>query len=694
MLDRQSLQLRIAVLLSVVLFIPALVSFVTAEPGAVWPEYSGVLFHLTLLLVISQVRSPAWARAAGYGWITLDVLAGILAINAIPHQLVWPVRLSGHVLAGLWLVTTSALSRRWPLRIVGVVTGLDLGLYSFVATRVPLAALYPSSNFACRLARAGRDVGPTGSAPRSRNNQEIPMSTLDRIDDPRDGGAVLVVGAGPVGLTAALQLAGSGVPVRLIDAKHGPATTSRALATHARTLEIYDQMGVLADIAPQGTRINAFVRHVDNRAGRIDFAFGDLATRFPYVFMIDQAITERVLRGHAAAAGIQVEWDTALVSFTQNEDGVTAVLQHTGNGEEHEETTRTPYLWGCDGGHSVVRKSLGLKLDGEAAHTWLIADALVETNVDRDGLHWLFPPGGAMMLFPFPDPHKWRLLDTSGQGDPDRPEEVAARLTNKLSAALGRDTTVAPPTWISIFTIQQRAVPSMHVGRCFVSGDAAHVHSPASGQGMNTGIQDAYNLAWKLAMVLRGDADAGLLATYDAERVPIGQALLRSTGEVMATAMTDADEENTAQSDYAFMQRLIRGMSGLAIAYPDSPLTIRSGSEDSTSQVAAGERLTQVDAASAEAAGWIQIRRALQTCFWHLITSAANVPADSAALPSWVSPITLDDATDPQGVARQMLGLTDGGWILTRPDGYVAARGTEPDTLRDALHHLEAFLAA
>ena len=144
MLERQSLQLRTVVVLAVVLFIPALVSFATAEPGAVWPEYPGVLFHLTLLLIIAQLPSPAWARATGYGWIVLDVLAGILAINAIPHDLVWPVRLSGHVLAGVWLVTTSALSRRWPIRLVGAITGLDLGLYSFVATHVPLAALYPS----------------------------------------------------------------------------------------------------------------------------------------------------------------------------------------------------------------------------------------------------------------------------------------------------------------------------------------------------------------------------------------------------------------------------------------------------------------------------------------------------------------------------------------------------------------------
>ncbi len=505
--------------------------------------------------------------------------------------------------------------------------------------------------------------------------------------------AVLVVGAGPVGLTAALQLARCGVPVRVIDEKPGPATTSRALATHARTLEIYDQMGVLADIAPHGTRINAFVRHLTTHVVRVDFDFGDLRTRFPYVFNIDQVITERVLRGHAAAAGVQVEWGTGLVSFTQDEQGVTAVLRHGGH---EDETVRVHYLWGCDGGHSTVRKSLGLPLEGEAAHTWMIADARVETSLDRDGLHWLFPPGGALMLFPFPDPHKWRLLDTSGEGDPQRPEEIAAQFRAKLSAALGRDTPVTAPSWVSTFTIQQRAVPVMHVSRCFVSGDAAHVHSPASGQGMNTGIHDAYNLAWKLAMVLRGDAAPSLLETYDVERVPVGQALLASTGEVMATAMSDAGENDTARSDYAFMRRLIRGMSGLSIAYPDSPLTVDNPSGGAPEQVSPGERLTQVGAEDAQAAGWIRLRAALRECRWNLLAPAGPVLGavgqhDLTPLPSWLRPVALDDTTNPGGIVRRTLGLADDGWILVRPDGYVAARGSARASLHDAVDRLQAL---
>jgi 6-methylpretetramide 4-monooxygenase / 4-hydroxy-6-methylpretetramide 12a-monooxygenase len=518
---------------------------------------------------------------------------------------------------------------------------------------------------------------------------------------------VLIAGAGPVGLTAALQLARSGVSVRLVDAAAGPATTSRALATHARSLEIYDQLGILADIAPHGTRVNAFVRHQGTRTSRVDYDFGDLVTRFPYMLNIDQMITERVLRGHAAYAGVAVEWDTKLESFHQDEDAVTVSLR-TGTGQE---TVRARYLWGCDGGHSTVRKLLQLPLAGESAHTWLIADAVVHTDLERDGLHWLFPAGGALMLFPFPDPGKWRLLDTTGVGEPEHLDRIARQFSTKLSQALGRDTVVDDPSWVSKFTIQQRAVPAMHVGRCFVSGDAAHVHSPASGQGLNTGIQDAYNLAWKLAMVVHGHADPRLLETYDAERVPIGQALLASTGEVMDTAMvhsatTDTPDADSRDADRGFMRRLIRNMSGLSITYSDSPLTVAD--DDPGDGPRPGQRLTQISAADAQSPGWTALRALLRTSAWHLLVFAGNpqatgpdqVAADAAPRLPWLETVTISrsrpegddhEVWDPDNRVHDTLAATEGHWILVRPDGYVSARGAGNTGLGDALDRLTSL---
>ncbi|MFJ9055122.1 FAD-dependent oxidoreductase [Streptomyces sp. NPDC102409] len=525
---------------------------------------------------------------------------------------------------------------------------------------------------------------------------------------------VLVAGGGPVGLTAALQLARWGVSVRLVDAAPGPATTSRALGTHARSLEIYDQLGILGDIAPHGTRVNGFIRHQADRASRVDYDFGGLVTRFPYMFNVDQVITERVLHGHAASAGVEVEWNTGLESFQHDDDGVTAVLRCGGGGPAAgHETVRARYLWGCDGGHSTVRKTLRLPLAGEAAHTWLIADAIVHTDLERDGLHWLFPADGALMLFPFPEPGKWRLLDTTGEGDAEQPGQIARQFSAKLSQALGRDTLVSSPSWVSKFTIQQRAVPAMHAGRCFVSGDAAHVHSPASGQGLNTGIQDAYNLAWKLAMVVHGHADAALLDTYDAERVPIGQALLASTGEVMNTAMVDTtteDARDTRNSDRGFMRQLIRNMSGLSIAYPDSPLTVPEAESDEGPR--AGQRLTQISAADAQSPGWTALRALLRNSAWHLLVFARSTHATgqeqatdvTTPLPAWLDKVTIsrsrldpdeDDHSvwDPDGRVQDTLAATEGDWILVRPDGYLSARGAGDAGLHAALGRLPVRLS-
>lgn len=510
---------------------------------------------------------------------------------------------------------------------------------------------------------------------------------------------VLIAGAGPVGLMAATALARAGVHVRLVDAATGPATTSRALGVHARSMEIYDQLGLIGEIAPHGTRVNAFVRSDPERTDRLDFDYSAVPTRFAFMMNLDQVILERVFRAAAAREGVTVEWSTTLETFTQDEDGVTATLQHEDGGDE---TVRARYLWGCDGGHSRVRKTLGLPLEGDSTHTWLIADAQVQTDLARDGVHWLFPEDGALMLFPFPEGGKWRLLDTTGEGDPDDPARIARSFTEKISRALDRTVTASEPSWSSRFTIQQRAVPAMHVGRCFVSGDAAHIHSPASGQGLNTGVQDAVNLAWKLAMVLRGEADASLLATYDAERVPIGQALLASTGKVMETVMTNEDGSDAAPGAPPAMadSTLIQHMSGLKIAYPASPLTIGPDGAGHAGP-RPGERLVQVTAEEAQSAGWTMLREALRAPGWQLLTVGADEPLVGGELPGWLGRIEIvaerpaaggehgvQRVWDPEGRVGATLGTADESWLLVRPDGYLSARGTGKESLRAALEAL------
>ncbi|WP_405872867.1 MULTISPECIES: FAD-dependent oxidoreductase [unclassified Streptomyces] len=485
---------------------------------------------------------------------------------------------------------------------------------------------------------------------------------------------VLVVGAGPVGLSAAHELARHGVRVRLVDAAHGPATTSRALATHARTLETYDQMGVLDELLARGQRVEHFTLHQNGRRLiRFDTDYSRLPTRFPFTLMVDQVITEEVLRDAAARLGVTVEWGVRLDRFEDlGEDGVRAHLTGPGGAE----TVTANWLVGADGGHSAVRKQLGLKLEGESSETWLIADAVVDCDLPKDSIHWMRTPRGTVMMVPFPDEGKWRLLDTAetSYGGDDR--MVADRFAEKITAGTGKPARVQLPTWISVFTIQQRMIPQMRAGRVLLAGDAAHVHSPASGQGMNTGVQDAVNLSWKLAAVLRGEAAHSLLDSYSAERVPVGAELLRTTR--MATLLVQLRSRKAAaflRTAFTFLRnvpplkgriqrKIMGGMSALGLGYGTSPLTLAAPAPGARSAVRPGERLARVDATRAAASpAWQQILTELRGPDWFVLTYGRTTGRRLRSL-------HLTDAS----VAAD-LGLRTGDWLLVRPDGYVAARG-------------------
>ncbi|WP_371480188.1 FAD-dependent oxidoreductase [Kitasatospora sp. NBC_00315] len=537
---------------------------------------------------------------------------------------------------------------------------------------------------------------------------------------------VLVVGAGPAGLTAAHELLRRGISVRLIDAAPGPAPTSRALATHARTLEIYDQMEILDILLPQGRIMQKFTIHQNgSQLAALGADYSQLPTRFPMTVLVDQAITETVLRDAVSRLGTEVEWGKRLDSVEQDGTGVTAIVR---DGDGTEEKLRTDWLVGCDGGHSTVRKLLGLRLLGDSTETWLIADAEVDTDMDTHSLHWLRSGSDAMMAVPFPKERKWRLLDTADASYDGDAAAVGARFSEKLSRALGRQVTVHEPSWVSVFTIQQRMITAMRSGRCFVAGDAAHVHSPASGQGMNTGIQDAYNLGWKLAAVIRGEAADPLLDTFAAERVPVGAKLLGSTKN--ATRLIALQERIVGLVLPPFFKvlglfpallmmisrKVMRAMSALDLDYRDSPLTTAALATAPGSTVKApkalwptpGRRVSEFTEAQESDPGCADLLRELRDVRWTLLVGDAGRAA-SWAVPErldrqyaeWLSVRTVCAGTgggtadadavrplhDPSGTVARRLHLRSDGWILVRPDGYVASRGDHgaEDLLAEAL---------
>ncbi|MGX9891573.1 FAD-dependent oxidoreductase [Streptomyces sp. NPDC002276] len=519
---------------------------------------------------------------------------------------------------------------------------------------------------------------------------------------------VLVAGAGPVGLTVAHELARRGLRVRLIDAAPHPATTSRAVATHPRTLETYDQMGVIEEILEQAQQIRAFTMFSrGRRLVRLDADYTTMPTRYPFTAIVEQADTEAVLRAAGAGLGIEVEWGTRLTGFIQHPGQVAVDLEHV---DGTTESVEVPWLVGCDGGHSTVRKVLGLPLLGESSETWMLADAPVDVDLPRDSIYWIHTGSQALMMVPFRRGGRWRLLDTTTALPGTDAATIADRFARKLGPGLGRATEVRTPTWTSVFTFQQRMVPRMGEGRVFVAGDAAHVHSPASGQGMNTGIQEAYNLAWKLALVEQGHAGRGLLDSYSLERVPVGEALLGSTKKAtflvqlknafapIALPVVFGVIRNVTPLRKKVQRKVLGGISGLLLGYPDSPLTRpadtgRGPLPGTRASVGAG-----ADPADPGCRAWAEELRDVRWTLAVTPDTAASVPASDA----WLSIRTLGDGTqgsdplaDHSGRLRGALGLESGGWLLVRPDGYVAARGRESTGagLRQALAAAQLRLA-
>ena len=328
---------------------------------------------------------------------------------------------------------------------------------------------------------------------------------------------VLIVGAGPTGLTLALDLARRRIAFRLIEAAATPFEGSRGKGIQPRTLEIFDDLGAIDAILAAGAlypKLRIHLGPFSLRAGSLGSSKRPTeSVPYPNLWMVPQARTELILRERLRALGGEVEFGKALATFTQNEHGVEATLS-TG------EMVRADFLVGADGGHSTVRKALGLRLEGEAVDEkpMLVADVEIERLDRRDWHIWPFAKGGVIGLCPLPNTSLFQFTSEA--------KTVSAGIEELVHKVTGHR--VQRVAWSSIYQPAIRMVNRYRVGRVFLAGDAAHVHPPAGGQGFNTGVQDAYNLGWKLAHVARGGPDS-LLDTYEAERLPIAAAVLGLT---------------------------------------------------------------------------------------------------------------------------------------------------------------------
>jgi 2-polyprenyl-6-methoxyphenol hydroxylase-like FAD-dependent oxidoreductase len=482
---------------------------------------------------------------------------------------------------------------------------------------------------------------------------------------------VLVVGAGPVGLTAACQLARLGVRIRVVETLATPTTESRAVAVQARTLEMLASLGVAERLEARGRRMLA-LETVDGRTGatRSRMEFGGIPSRHPYILDVPQPDTEAVLAERAAELGVVVERGVSLVALSQDDAGVDVTLRSASG----DRTTRVGWVVGADGGHSTVRAMVGTKLEGSfVGQHFAMADVDVDSPFPLDSVRMFVHPDGPGMLFPMAGTRARVLFQVAepGGGDPTL-EQIQALAHSRM----GGSVTCTDPRWLTYFEIHHAQVPRYRFGRVLLGGDAAHVHSPAGAQGMNTGMQDAANLGWKLALVALGRADAALLDTYHEERHPIGADVVRQT-TVLTDIGTATGPEGVIRDLALFVvghvrtigDAAARKVSETAVGYPHSSLSVQHGSG-----VRAGRHAP--DPAGTSVAVEDLLAR---PGFTLLVFGSANLDELSSALGELgaVVPVVADtDAppfavADPDAVLGREYGLGSGGLALIRPDGYL-----------------------
>jgi 2-polyprenyl-6-methoxyphenol hydroxylase-like FAD-dependent oxidoreductase len=341
---------------------------------------------------------------------------------------------------------------------------------------------------------------------------------------------VIIVGAGPTGLSLACQLIRYGIDFIVVEKKEDVTPFSKAVGVHARTLEIYEQLGLSERAVAEGT-IAAKARFIEGGKirGEVDLAnVGKGLSSYPYMLVLEQSKNERMLYDYVLAHGEDVRWQSELAGLKQDESGVVAEIKSAAG---ETQIVEAKYLVACDGAKSPVRHLLDLKFEGNTfERMFYVADARIDWEFSHDALQVCLAKHSIVAFFPMPGENRYRILGSfpeefaKDEGD-ILYEEIEARI--KSEAGLELD--ISEVNWFSTYKVHTRHVENFRKGRCFLAGDSAHVHTPAGGQGMNTGIQDAYNLAWKLAFVLKGKADEKILDSYNAERLENAENLLNST---------------------------------------------------------------------------------------------------------------------------------------------------------------------
>ena len=506
---------------------------------------------------------------------------------------------------------------------------------------------------------------------------------------------VLIAGGGPTGLMAALELKRFGIAVRIVDEAEGPATTSRAMGIQARTLEEMELRGLADEFVRLGNHATGGDIYGDGkRLARIDFA--RIESRYNYLLFLSQTETERILREALEAEGAAVEWGVKMAAFAQHPGGVTATLEHA---DGQLEELNVAYMIDAEGAHSIVRGSLGLDFKGSTfSQNYVLGDVHIDSQLANTDFHIFSSEHGFMGLFPLGG-SEFRMVATNPSAEqPDAAQSNDAPPTlEQLQSIYDQRSHVAARlrqmTWSSWFHINSRMVSRLRVGRIFLAGDAAHIHSPAGAQGMNTGIQDAINLGWKLAFVSQAKAAEELLDTYEQDRLPVMRSIIHRTEGLTEIVGTSSSIMRSfflhvvpwlASADFVQETATAR-ISQISLNYRNSPISDEHFADGS---LLAGDRVPDSSLRPANGAGEgeaIRLFSLLNPSRFTLLAANFADPAPalekiSQSISPWQDMIDVVVIQPPQDeTAKQfqhIFGLK-ASITLVRPDAYVGFRGGE-----------------
>jgi 2-polyprenyl-6-methoxyphenol hydroxylase-like FAD-dependent oxidoreductase len=501
---------------------------------------------------------------------------------------------------------------------------------------------------------------------------------------------VVIVGAGPSGLSMATQLLRYKIDFIILERNEKTTHLSKALVVQARTLEIFDEIGIAGRAVKAGqitTGMNLFYK--GKRKAFIDLAgLGEGLSPFPYALSLEQSKTEKLLVDHLTEHHASIQWKSEFSRLEQNEHGVTVYYKDAAGQEQYIESS---YLVACDGAASPVRHQLGLSFEGDTVpKLFYVADTVLNSPViNKNELFMFMIKKGFILFFPMEGSGHYRIvgiLPDTPEGAAIQFEEIENTIRQEVMLPLGFESVA----WFSTYKVHSRKASAFAKGRCFLAGDAAHIHTPAGGQGMNTGIQDAYNLAWKLAFALRGEANAAVVDSYNTERVENAKHLLQSTDRMFDIMAGTSGLGNLLRlwvfpsmaglitRSAAVKRRIFPLISQTGIAYPHSYLTIAG----SIGKVKAGARMPYFVFASGKSIFGYLKNPVFKLLYFGNRNQQQPLQQDEVKIN--VDRYSFDE------IPQHLFGNTDDFYILLRPDNHISYIGKDLAVCKQFLHRITA----